>query len=183
MKTCGHVPHQQAAPLPDQCIVKLRPGSCNRHIHPMIHNECTLCLVGTSAICVTHSATSLSPQSFDKQWPICLAKTIYWRPWNGNGNVVRFEKKVSSGILKLCRASAVIATTLSFISASECKWRINKSILLHFVFYSSAINTNWKIPKINSVDNTYCVYLREFSTTCYSLNWHEYFSIRPRSLM
>ena len=46
MKTCeqgalsreaewAHAPHQHAAPLLDQWCMKLRPGSCNRHIHLM----------------------------------------------------------------------------------------------------------------------------------------------------
>ena len=46
----AHAPNQQAAPLPDQWCMKLRPGSCNRHIHLMCmeiiynHIEFVACL-------------------------------------------------------------------------------------------------------------------------------------------
>ena len=56
MKTCEqgafsreaewtHAPHQQAAPLPDQWCIKLRPCSCNRHIHLMLTCviSCVIC--------------------------------------------------------------------------------------------------------------------------------------------
>ena len=51
----AHAHHQQAAPLPNPWCMKLRPGSCNRHIHIM-----GLCLETKVVVYVLHSGEELS---------------------------------------------------------------------------------------------------------------------------
>ena len=72
---CSHTPHQQAAQLSDQWYMKLRPGSCNRHIHLMV----TVMIAHLSSHTSRFTCGLLGMRVVERRCPRPLTDRLFYR--------------------------------------------------------------------------------------------------------